>query len=237
MLVDWESLSSPMDLVTQMNTLEPVNKPRSLRLLDQAYDASSFKFSQIIRYLQDQYSYHQELNVDPYDTSTSPLPVDPKLAYDIHTGRYMRKFKTQGANIVTNPTQNVVRLPYPPQNINKLTSIPAEVLRQQTQSNDNVQLPKTTSNSRSLATYTDMLRSTSTAELKSSRNSLRRKVWRLPSHVAAFTNGRYKQPLKLPPITVSKLMNGIWQCLFYIVVSVYMCIWYLSNPLFFILWC
>lgn len=186
-----------MELREDLCTLGTVAKPRSLQMLDQAYDSSSFKFSQIIRYLQDQYSYHQDLTLaEPYHPdSTSPLPVDPKIAYDIHTGKYARQFKTQGATIVGHHPQGVLRLPYP----SKLYE------RQPT----GIKLPKArASNANPVCVSKVAVRGTA-PELHSSHNSLRRHVWRLPAHAsAAFGKGNYKPPLKLPPITVPKLMNG-----------------------------
>ena len=187
-----------MELAGDLYPVEIV-KPRALQILDQAYDPSTFKFSQIIRYLQDQYSYHQELTFDSYNTSTSPLPVDPKLAYDIHTGRYMRRFKTQGSTIVAHSPHGMVKLPYPSRLANPLSL-----------SDPNVghRLPKTQSNTKNTSAPTAEAAHTN-SDFKSSHNLLRRQVWKLPTHVTAFSKGKYKQPLKLPPITVSKLMNGI----------------------------
>ncbi|XP_067943516.1 uncharacterized protein [Watersipora subatra] len=186
-----------MEMLGDMYNLEPIIKPRSLEILDQAYDPSAFKFSQIIRYLQDQFSFHQDIDMDPYDYSTSPLPVDPKLAYDIHTGRYMRRFKTQGSTIVGANPHTVVKLPYPPLVTSKMHHLdtPESFMPPSTQPSHK---PPRNHNTRS-----------SDPVQKVSHSLLRKQVWRLPSHVSAFNPGKYKQPVKLPPIAVSKLTNGI----------------------------
>lgn len=176
-------------------------KPRSLQLLDQAYDASSIKFSQILRYLRDHKSYcQQELHMDPlkggkeYDPSSSPLLVDPRLAYSIHTGRNTRQFGTQGHAAAQGVRSNNIQLPCLP---------PHHHHNQHT-------TPDITTNSS--AHTTSHPAKTSHYEAMLSRNAMRRQVWRLPSHMAHFASNdkyRQRQQLKLPPITVSKLMNGL----------------------------
>ncbi|KAF6027199.1 hypothetical protein EB796_014489 [Bugula neritina] len=195
-------VTNEMTLATNVYDLDMAVKPRSLQLLDQAYDESKFKFSQIIRFLQDHHTYSQEVVIEPCDYSTSPLLVDPKLAYDIHTGKYMRTFTTQGTRNIRQPLKDVVQLPVPPPVANKI--------HYSTESFPGIS-PNNSKFSNRLVHSVDASTSVPGNQINQSQRRLRRRqVWRLPSHISAFTGcQKYKKPMKLPPITVSKLMNGI----------------------------
>ena len=196
-----------MALLHEFQLTETLHKPPSLEILDRAYDPQSFKFSQIIRYLQDQRLYCQEMTTSDNneELSTSPLPVDPKLAYEVHTGRYTRTFKTQGDNChaLLPKYHQVVKLTYP------APSPREHYYSQQTMDCQHripytgVKLPPSPRMDGKLTASQE----SDPQRTQASRNALRKQVWRLPQHVATFA--KYKRPVKLPPITISKLMKSI----------------------------
>lgn len=194
-----------MALMHEFQLTESLHKPPSLEILDRAYDSQSIKFSQIIRYLRDQQHYCQEMGSEPEDMSTSPLPVDPKLAYEVHTGRYTRTFNTQGDRYHAVPKHHqVVKLPYPAPN-------PRDYYHSHQTTDYHHTIPYTGGvklpHSPRMDGKLTASHESDPQRTLASRNALRRQVWRLPQHVATFT--KYKRPVKLPPITISKLMKSI----------------------------